>query len=525
MRNQFTPQFASPNNGPGRPPLETDIPFEIDKFVNGVDFYNDPMSAPGSCYFAINNRCTSGRTLDKRNGYTQLGSTAGDGKVLMIGTLKKFGALDLLLRIVPTATQVKLQKYDTTLLIPDWVDIGAPFGNMASQIDFFWASTVIGTQERFYFTNGIDTLRYTEGTTITTVLNDGVPIVCSSVTSVENILGIGGMRSVFSPSVFMYSKANTDQFRRDTDLVFADSKQTVRMDDEIIRVASLGWLMYLFTPSEGTWEIDLKSAVPRQISTHGTMSPKSVATGFDAMIWCDQYGIWGLALGGEVQRLSEPIDNLYKTLSFADLQKFNAIITPDGLYKLWIGSISVEGITYGNCCLVYDIERSRLTGQKIWRIDTNIKANCWTIWTNQNNFKSAYFGSNLTTKSYIDDSGNMDDGEYILMEYWIPDRVLANKKEQVQLKEVYLEIQPNSTYEMYYDLYARGDMGTWTLIKNNFAVPFDVRNRLAYVKISPTTNIIGRTLGLRLVNQSDLPLRIYEIYPTVSKMASDIPLS
>lgn len=510
----YEPQFLAPQ-GRGRPIEDTDLPMKIGSFLPGVDSYFDQMTVTANCHIAINNDCFQGRTLDKRKGYTRLGADTPSGKVYHLGSLEQMNGNDIMLRIVEDDTDVKLQKYTSS-----WADVGAAWGDSNSLIDHFGVSTVIGGEERYYFTNGVDTLRYTEGTSITTVEDDGTPIIGKFITAVENVLVLGNLGAPFSSNQLVWSKAGTHQFRRDVDATFADSSYLVTLDGEITQLVTLGWLVYAFTASNGLWELDLTTGIPRAISTHGTLSPKSVAVGHNTMIWADQYNIWGLVLGGNIQKLGDPIKNIYKEIDSANIANLNACITPEGKYKLWVGDLTYEGVSYSDVLFSYDIEKSRDSDSLIWRVSDNYKSNYWTKWTNSSDFTLAYFGAYDEDNVYADESGTTDGGADITTTWQSKDFPVVDEKKKLTLKDIYLKVKPDNAASVTIAVYVRVDMGAWQDL-GDITVASSALDMVMY-RLQGQPGIIGRTLAVKLVITGAIDFKIYEMLITTNQTIDEL---
>lgn len=495
----------------GRPAITADLPKEMLNFKSGLDLYYDSMAGDFGCYFAINTRCKEGRTLDKRDGFTRKGNDGAAGVVQMEGSLQISNGVDIQLRIVNGATGVILQSFD--YVGNTWVNVDAEFGNSSSKVDFFGDTVIIGGEERFYFGNGVDQLRYTDGVNIFTVSNGGTAIQCKFVTVVENILIGGNWFGTHNRNEIVYCKAGTDQFFKDVDLVLADSSNKITFDAEVTGCRVFGWLLYVYTGTNGLWEVDLSTGIPRKISTHGTLSPKSIAIGHEVMIWADQYSFWKKELGGDIQRIGEPIEKFYKTISASNIAQLAGGISPEGLYKCWIGTATFEGDSFANSVVIYDIERSRVENNKIWGIDTNKPANCWTNWTNQNGFTNDYFGSRVQNNTFIDDSGTSDNGDDITLDWRSHDVVMADEKQEVVFKEITNKIQPQSS-TFSFSVYKRMDTAQdddtigWDLLKT-ITIPVGTQ-LMKMFRLMAGKGSSGRTLGIRFVVTGQVPFKLYE---------------
>jgi hypothetical protein len=306
----YDPQYTSPR-GPGRPPQESDIPIVIDNFGQGVDLYNDSMVSNINTYYSWNTRAYSGRTLDRRKGYTLHGTTGSSGKCYMLGTIEKLSGTDVFLRLIDGAgAGVQTQYYDTTALA--WTNLGSNIGTSSDRIDWFSASTVVSGTEYAYYTDGVVDVQYTDGATVSTISN----VRGKYITRIENILVLGCLTLTFSRNQFVYSKAGTNQFYKDSDASYAASTNVVDVDGDITQLATFGSHVYVFTRNDGLFKVDASANIwiPRKISTHGTPAPKSVAVGYDTMFWADEFGVWALTSDSETPtRISDIVQRMYKS--------------------------------------------------------------------------------------------------------------------------------------------------------------------------------------------------------------------
>jgi hypothetical protein len=368
--------------------------------------------------------------------------------------------------------------------------------------------SVIDGEERLYFTNGVDQLRYTDGNTIYTVSDGATAIYGKFLACVENVLVLANLGTPHSNNELVFAKAGTHQFRRDQDLTFADTSNKVILDAEITGLASLGWLVYVFTAGDGLWELDLRTGIPRMISTVGCLAPRSIAVGSGLMVWADQFSFWALPLNGSVTRIGEDIEQIYKTIQATNIYKLNATITQDGQYKCWIGQCSYEGVTYDNVELVYDIEQSILLKDRIWKIRKDKPSIAKAKWTNSIGFTNTYFASNTQILVYQDNIGNTYDGQDIDMVWQSKDIPLADEKGMATLTEFYFKYKPEAT-TIPFTLHMRSDMGEWQLVKS-VTLPADTTKDMAMGKIEFNRAMRGRTLAIKISVDSANAFRLYE---------------
>lgn len=515
----YKPPYEAPT-GPGKPRNEANLPIRIDNFAEGIDVRFDNAAARGFTVLRVNGVPKRGRTLDRRDGYTELGS-ASAGKIYMGASLQKFNADDDHIRIVNGAVSgVQLEKWNGSA----WATLGSEITGASNRSDWFSANTYISAN-RLYFCNGVDTLRYTNGSTISTV-TDTQGIKAKYITSLENILVLGHFTATFAPNQIAYAKAGTHQFRRDEDTDFSESTNIITLDGEVTQVQGFNWLIYAFTRSDGLWEIDLNTTVPRRISTHGTLAPKSVATGEDMMVWADQDGVWGIATGSrQILELSEPIADIWGNISVSSVFNMNAGISPQGDYKIAIGDVTYDGVAYSDAVLVYHIRESRRQGQHVWSLQSGKPANYWWQWTNASGITNLYFGSIDEGAVFTDDSGSTDDGANISMIWQSRDFPLVDELMEATLSNVYIRYKPDASNTIPLTVEYRRNMGAWDEFDSKALTLPTGSVDMAYARVSVPPGITGRTLALRLTSSSAVALRIYEVLLTYNLNESEIPLT
>lgn len=513
----YTPQFMKANEQ-GRPPERENLPITIKNFSLGTDQHNPTTSPTGGITRIINGRCTRGSTLDRRMGKIVFGGAGDAGSVYMMGALQVQDGNDIFLRIVDgSGAGVQVQKYNTATHV--WDNLGTNIGTADDRRDWFGTSVTIAGEDRYYFTNGVSNLRYTNGTTITEV--DGVK--AEYITHVENVLVIGHPTETFYGNQVLYSKADSHQFYNDLDGSYSNSKQKFSLPGEVTMVASLNSLLYVFTKSDGLWEVDLIDGATRQVSTHGTMSPKSVDTDWDVMIWADQDGVWALPIGGDVLKVSTTVDNIYSQTSASNIFQVVGGFNTNGQYELHLGNLTYQGVTYPNYTLVYEIEQSRELGQNTWKEDTGKEfPNCMTNWTNALGFTQNYYGSRTNQTVYQNDYGYEDgSGTKIELICETADIELTSEKQEAFLEDVYLTYQPNGTETIPLSLYGRVDTGAWQLIKS-IDLPIG-SSEMKKVRIQGIKGFKGNSFGFKIVTKDNKSFRLYEIFATYGVTNNEIP--
>lgn len=488
------------------------VPLEIENLWEGNDFFYGSTQIPGTTRLAFNTRCTEGNCFDRRRGYAVWGGGGDAGKVYGLMVLQQEAAPDVLLRLVEGAgAGVQLQKYDT--VNDEWDDVGTNIGTADDRTDFSWTYVQIAGEDRVYFTNGVTDLHYTNGTTVTDVAG----VKGKYITSQGNILIMGCMTATHPQNSCVYASAGTHNFYLNDGIEdYATTSQIFWVDGVVTGVKAFNWLIYAFTESDGMFEVDINSNyVPRKVSTHGTMSPKSIAVGGDAMFWADQYGVWYLPIGGSIQKISKSVDKIYQCITGSNFYQLTGGVNSKEQYELHLGDLTFEGTAYTKVALVYEIEQSRFYERNVWRIDTDkFYANNIVTWANAFGFLTTFYGDRLTRTVYQTDYGYTDLTEDIAMTWQSKDFVLANDKQEITLEDIYIRYEPLGSGDIPITVYARMDTGAWTTIKTQ-TLPVSSKSHNA-IRIQAPMGLTGRSVALKVVSTSDLPLKIRNILVTHS---------
>lgn len=512
----YTPQFIKTNER-GRPTERQNKPIFFDSFSLGTDAHNPTTNSTGNIARIINGRCERASTLDRRKGKVVMGTAGDAGRVYMQASLQVSDGNDIFLRIVEgSGAGVQLQKYDTS--DNSWKNLGTNIGTADDRVDWFATSVTIADEDRVYFTNGVSDLMYTNGTTVTTVTG----VKAKYITHINNILVIGHATETFGANNVIYADANTHRFFGATDGGYASSQQVFYLPGEITQIISLNSLLYVFTKSDGLWEIDLKDDSIRQISTHGTMSPKSVDIDWDVMIWVDQDGVWALPIGGDVLKISLTIDNIFSQVTLDNIYQIVGGFNTNGQYELHLGTLTYEGVQYPKYCLVYEAEQSRELGQNTWKEDEGKEfPNNICKWTNAYGFTQTYYGSRTNQTTYLDDYGYEDGaGVKIEMIMETADVQVAREKEEGFLEDIYITYRPNGTETIPLSVYARNDTETWILQKS-VSLPAGSAS-MKTVRIQASKAMKGRKFAFKIVSKDNKSFRIYDIFITYGITNSDI---
>jgi hypothetical protein len=287
-------------------------------------------------------------------------------------------------------------------------------------------------------------------------------------------------------------------------------------------------MVYLFTTDEGLWELDLRTVIPRKISTHGTIAPKSVVASFDSMIWVDGNAVWSLTQGGEnINRISDPVVKFLQAITSANKTKLSAGISQDGVYKLWIGDVTVEGISYSDAVLVYDIEESRRVGRHVWRIDElGFAVTHWTTWTDSTNTPKFYYSKAGTTNVYEDEAAH--GGASIELSWDSKDYTVVNEKDDASIVETYIWYKPQSvtiplTLRARVDMGISRDIGSYNLPSTAETAKLVYKSEsLNIVKLMITAkDFRGRTMSIGMSSTSNVETIIYKISVYRNKGESD----
>lgn len=512
--SDYQPKYVAPR-GPGRPPKRADLEIPIKEFWTGVDTFFDSTSIDGPTRLCFNTRNFEGSSLDRRLGSALRGSAGDVGSVYGQMVLQQSNGSDIHLRLVDGAgAGVQLQKWNGS----SWENLGSNIGTSDDRVDWSWTYVQIGGEDRVYFTNGVSDLRYTNGTTVSTVADTKGKYI----TTKENILILGCMKDIYPENAFVWSKADSHQFYLDNE-DYATSSLVAYVDGPITGVKSFNWLIYTFTEADGLFETDISSSpAPRKISTHGTMAPKSIAVGFDCMIWADQYRIWQLPIGGDVMPISKSIDKVYKEITAANFFTMAGGMNANEQYELHVGDLTFEGVAYENVTFIYEIEQSRFNGKNIWRIDTDkIFANNLVTVADEYGFFNTYYGSRTNQSVYQTDVGSQDSGSNIAMTWISKDFPIVSENNESTVGDIYIRYTPLGADEIPVTLYVRKDTETWQDM-GTFNLPVG-SSSIKMQRIPGLKGVTGRTAAVKLVSTSNLATSIKQILITYSYNESQLP--
>lgn len=496
---------------------QTNNPLEISQLWQGNDFFYGSTQIQGDTRFALNTRCTEGNCFDRRKGYAVWGGGGDAGKVYASMVLQKDEEADVFLRLVDGAgVGVQLQEYDPVNDV--WSNIGTNIGTADDRIDWDWTFAIIGDEERVYFTNGVSNLHYTDGTTVTEV--DGVK--GRYITTQGNVLVMGCMTDVHEGNSFVYSYAGTHQFySEDAEETYETTAYKAWVDGIITGVVNFNWMIYVFTESDGLFEVDISSVPsPRKISTHGCISPKSIAIGDDAMFWADQYGIWSMPINGDISKISKSVDSIYKQVTGSNFYQLTGGVNNKNQYELHLGDLTFEGTLYDKVALVYEIEQSRFFGRNIWRIDTGkFFANNITTWANAFGFLTTFYGSRQTQTVYQTDYGYADVDADIEMVWQSKDYTLADDKSEITIEDVYLRYEPLGADDINIVVSMRMDTGDWVQIKDQ-ELPTSSKSQKT-IRIQAPMGLTGRTVAIKIESSGQLMTKFRNILITYSSNRSE----
>lgn len=490
---------------------------DISNLWMGNDFFYGSTQIQGETRLAFNTRCTQGNCIDRRKGVAVWGEGGDAGKVYAQMVLQKDTTGDVLLRLIDgTGAGVQLQRYDPTG--DTWIDIGTNIGDADDRIDWDWTFAIIGDEERVYFTNGVSNLHYTNGTSVTEVTGiKGRYIATQGATLV-----MGCMTETYPANSFVYSYSGTHTFydTSDPDETYETSSFEAKVDGVITGVKCFNWMVYVFTESDGLFEVDISGLPePRKISTHGCMSPKSIAIGEDAMFWADQYGVWSMPASGDITKISRSVDKIYKQVSGSNFYDMAGGINTNSQYELHLGDLTFEGTDYSDVALVYEIEQSRFFGRNVWRVDTDkFHANNIVTWANAYGFLTTFYGSRLTQTVYQTDYGYADVDANIDMTWQSKDFPLADDKSEVTVEDIYLRFEPIGD-ETNIVVSCRMDTGTWVEVKDQ-ELPLSSKS-LETIRIQAPMGLTGRTFAVKVESSAQAETRIRNILVTYSHNRSE----
>jgi len=493
-------------------------PLSIENLWEGNDFFYGSTQIQGDVRMALNTRCTEGNCFDRRKGIAAWGGGGDAGQVYCQMVLQQEDSAAIFLRLVDgEGAGVQLQKYDATG--DTWDDLGSNIGTADDRRDWDWTYARIAGEDRVYFTNGVSNLHYTNGTAVTEVSD----VKGRYIATKENVLVMGCMTETHGPNTVVWSHGNTHQFYSDDpEVSYADTDYIIYLDSPCTGVKCFNWMVYAFTETDGLYEIDIASggAIPRKISTHGSMSPKSIAVGDDTMFWADQYGIWAMPINGDIMKISKSVDKIYKQISGVNFYQLVGGVNTSDQYELHLGDLTFEGTDYSKVVLVYEIEQSRFYGRNIWRIDTDkFQANNIVTWPNAFGFYTTFYGSRLTQTTYQTDYGYQDIDEDIAVYWQSKDYVLCDDKREVTIEDVYLRYEPLGDGDINIVVSMRMDTGAWVQIKDQ-ELPNSSKSHET-IRIQAPIGLTGRATAIKIESEGQLVTKFRNILITYSYNKSE----
>lgn len=93
-----------------------------------------------------------------------------------------------------------------------------------------------------------------------------------------------------------------------------------------------------------------------KLSDTGCVSHESIASYKTLTFWAADDGIYQTN-GGDVQKISTPLQEIWDTISTSDKANIQAKIKGDDLC-IYVGSITVDDVTHSNIMLIWDISQS-----------------------------------------------------------------------------------------------------------------------------------------------------------------------
>ena len=491
---------------------------DITNLWQGNDSFYGSTQIEGDVRMALNTRCTEGNCFDRRKGIAIWGGGGDAGQVYCQMILIQQNTTAIFLRLIDgEGAGVQLQKYNS--VSDDWDDIGSNIGTAGDRRDWDWTYARLGGEDRVYFTNGVSDLQYTNGTTITAVTD----VKARYITTKENALVIGCLMATHGANTILWSFGDTHQFYNDDGVdTYENSDFKIYLDSPCTGVKCFNWMIYGFTETDGLYEIDISrsGAIPRKISTHGSMSPKSIAIGGDSMFWADQYGVWALPIGGSIMKISKSVDNIYENVSGANFYQLTGGVNTNNQYELHLGDVTYQGTAYSNMILLYEIEQSRFYSKNIWRIDTDkLQANNIITWPNAYGFITTFYGSKVTQSTYQTDYGYADVAEDIDVYWQSKDYVLCGDKREVTIEDVYLRYEPLGSGDINIVVSMRMDTGTWVEIKDQELSNSSKSHET--LRIQAPMGLTGRAVAIKIESSGQLATKFRNILITYSYNKSE----
>lgn len=313
-------------------------------FSGGVQVYTSPLWVKDNeSPFCKNVDISRPGELRKAYGYTEEGSESGTTPPRGAFVFNKEDGSSELYKL--TNNVLKKKSGSTWTQVTGTIASGTD--HMEGALMYINTGTGVGTGadsfvERMYFSVGLnDTLKYTDGSNVSSVANTYAKHI--EVYKSRIYLGNVKQGSKTYPSRVIYSDISTDSFN-----------STNYIDDfgePITALKEYSGSLFFFSENKLAAYDEYKlQIIP---GNFGTTSSESVQTVQGRMIWYNRSGVYMYAGGASPQNISKRVQDWIDAI--ADPNAVTAGIDEDERYNLYIGDVEVNGESYNDVVLRYDI--------------------------------------------------------------------------------------------------------------------------------------------------------------------------
>lgn len=265
-------------------------------------------------------------------------------------------------------------------------------------------------------------------------------------------------------------------------------------NDEITWGEPFGRMLCIFK-NRALYRWTFGQVEPDKIIDQGTPQGRTIGQVGGLMFWANIYGIWVWSGEGRPLLISKKVQDFIDVIPAANLTNMRGICDYDH-YKLYIGDVTVSGISYSNVRLVYTISR------KSWHFETfpfEIKSmarfDTKTLGTTSI-YDAIYLGDDdgyiyrdgTGTSDYLGTTAKPINGKIITKEY-----PLINFPKTSTLEQVYFLAQKGTGAKVNYRI-DRGDLKPWK----------DLTSRITQGKISGRARTIQFSITDNSITQSQI---------------------
>ena len=324
----------------------TRVKTKYNDFSGGVQVFTSPLwLADNETPFCKNVDISRPGELRKALGYTELGTVTGTDAPRGGFVFNKESGSSEVYKLVNNA----LSKYSGSA----WVEVtgGDSIATGTSHMDssqmFINTGTGVGTGadsfvERTYMAIGLsDVIKYTDGTNIGEVADT----YAKHIASYKSRIYLGNVKqgSNTYPSRFIYSDINSDDF---TSTSYVDD-----MGEPITALKEYSGSLFIFSENKLAAYDEYKlQIIP---GNFGTTNSETVQEVKGRLIWYNRGGVFMYAGGELPQEISKRVQGWIEAIS--DPTEVTAGIDDNDRYCIYIGDVTVDGDSYSDVVLRYDI--------------------------------------------------------------------------------------------------------------------------------------------------------------------------